>query len=210
MGYNMKLEELLKDDQETLHKVQDAIKKANENIKDNNKKIRYTDLGEGNYVGIQKYTDLETKYNEMKDTPNEFETKYNDLLKEQENTINAEKNKLTDIAKKLAVDSAIEGLGINDKLTLAGIKSLINIDNIQLDENYNISGGLDDQIKTIKDTYKDSFNTSVSVVSTGNIDPKNNEKQCRTYSSLAELKGLSLDDVIKDIDNINAQIGQLK
>lgn len=206
----MKLEELLKDDQETLQKVQDAIKKANEGIKDNNKKIRYTDLGEGQYVGLQKYNDLETKYNEMKDAPNEFETKYNDLIKVQEDTLKAEKDKLSTVAKQLAVDSAVNSLGISDKLTLAGIKSLITLDSIQLDENYKISGGLDDQIKTIKDTYKDSFDTSVSVVSTGNTDPKNTSNQNRTYTSLDELKNLSLDEVIADISNINAQIEQLK
>lgn len=204
----MKLEELLKDNPEALQAVNDAIAKANAEIKDNNKKIRYTDLGEGGYVAVKKYTDLETKYNDLVNTPNEFEKKYNDLVTQKNTDLTTEREKLSLVVKKLAVDNAIEQLGIKDNLTKAGIKSLIQLDTIELNEDYSIKEGLSNQIDSIKETYKDSFNTTI--VSTGDTTPKTNPTNKKVYNSRAEIEALSQEQVLADLDNITAQLENLK
>lgn len=204
----MKLEDLLKDDQETLEKVKEAIKKVNDTIGDNNKKIRYADLGEGEYISKGKYTDLETKYNTLKDTPNEFEKKYNDLMAEKDTAINTEKEKLSSVLKNMAVENAINSLGIEDKLTKAGIKSYINVNDIKLDDNYNVVDGLDNQINSIKEQFKDSFTKpEVTVVSTGTTVPKT--EQARVYSSIDEIKSMTTEQIMADYDNIVQQLSKL-
>ena len=124
--------------------------------------------------------------------------------------IQAEKDKLSSVVKKLAIDKEISQLGIADELTIAGIKSLIKADKIQLDENYNVSGGLDNQIKTIKEQYKTSFEQP-KVVSTGqSVQTSNTVKTGRVYSSLAEIAGLTQAEVDADLENITSQLPNLK
>ena len=198
----MKLEEAIKGlDKE----VQSSVLKA---IKDSGAK--FVDLGEGQYVDKNKYSDLETKYNELKEAPNPLEAKVKELEDSSKTAIQAEKDKLSGVVKKLAIDKEISKLGITDELTIAGIKSLIKSDDIQLDENYNVSGGLDNQIKTIKEQYKTSFEQP-KVVSTGqSVQTSNTVKTGRVYSSLAEIAGLTQAEVDADLENITSQLPNLK
>ena len=198
----MKLEEAIKGlDKE----VQSSVLKA---IKDSGAK--FVDLGEGKYVDKNKYSDLETKYNELKEAPNPLEAKVKELEDSSKTAIQAEKDKLSGVVKKLAIDKEISKLGITDELTIAGIKSLIKADEIQLDENYNVSGGLDNQIKTIKEQYKTSFEQP-KVVSTGqSVQTSNTVKTGRVYSSLAEIAGLTQAEVDADLENITSQLPNLK
>ena len=198
----MKLEEAIKGlDKE----VQSSVLKA---IKDSGAK--FVDLSEGQYVDKNKYSDLETKYNELKEAPNPLEAKVKELEDSSKTAIQAEKDKLSGVVKKLAIDKEISQLGITDELTIAGIKSLIKADEIQLDENYNVSGGLDTQIKTIKEQYKTSFEQP-KVVSTGqSVQTSNTVKTNRVYSSLAEIAGLTQAEVDADLENITSQLPNLK
>ena len=198
----MKLEEAIKGlDKE----VQSSVLKA---IKDSGAK--FVDLGEGQYVDKNKYSDLETKYNELKEAPNPLEAKVKELEDSSKTAIQAEKDKLSGVVKKLAIDKEISQLGMTDELTIAGIKSLIKADEIQLDENYNVSSGLDTQIKTIKEQYKTSFEQP-KVVSTGqSVQTSNTVKTNRLHSSLAEIAGLTQAEVDADLENITSQLPNLK
>ena len=198
----MKLEEVIKGlDKEVQSNVLKAIKDSG---------AKFVDLGEGQYVDKNKYSDLETKYNELKEAPNPLEAKVKELEDSSKTAIQAEKDKLSSVVKKLAIDKEISQLGIADELTIAGIKSLIKADEIQLDENYNVSGGLDNQIKTIKEQYKTSFEQP-KVVSTGqSVQTSNTVKTGRVYSSLAEIAGLTQAEVDADLENITSQLPNLK
>ena len=190
----MKLEEAIKGlDKEVQSSVLKAI---------NDSGAKFVDLCEGQYVDKNKYSDLETKYNELKEAPNPLEAKVKELEDSSKTAIQAEKDKLSGVVKKLAIDKEISKLGITDELTIAGIKSLIKSDDIQLDENYNVSGGLDTQIKTIKEQYKTSFEQP-KVVSTGqSVQTSQTVPSKRIYSSLAEIEGLSQKEVNADYENI--------
>ena len=198
----MKLEEAIKGlDKE----VQSSVLKA---IKDSGAK--FVDLSEGKYVDKNKYSDLETKYNELKEAPNPLEAKVKELEDSSASALQAEKNKLADVVKKLAIDKEISNLGITDELTKAGIKSLIKIDQIKVDDNYNISGGLTPQITALKEQYKTSFEQP-KVVSTGqSVQTSNTVKTGRVYSSLAEIAGLTQAEVDADLENITSQLPNLK
>ena len=198
----MKLEEVIKGlDKEVQSNVLKAIKDSG---------AKFVDLGEGQYVDKNKYSDLETKYNELKEAPNPLEAKVKELEDSSKTAIQAEKDKLSSVVRKLAIDKEISQLGIADELTIAGIKSLIKADEIQLDENYNVSGGLDNQIKTIKEQYKTSFEQP-KVVSTGqSVQTSNTVKTGRVYSSLAEIAGLTQAEVDADLENITSQLPNLK
>ena len=198
----MKLEEAIKGlDKEVQSNILKAIKESG---------AKFVDLSEGQYVDKNKYSDLETKYNELKDAPNPLEAKVKELEESSKTAIQAEKDKLSGVVKKLAIDKEIGQLGITDELTIAGIKSLIKADEIQLDENYNISGGLDNQISTLKEQYKTSFEQP-KVVSTGqSVQTSNTVKTNRVYSSLAEIAGLTQAEVDADLANITSQLPNLK
>ena len=198
----MKLEEAIKGlDKEVQSNVLKAIKDSG---------AKFVDLSEGQYVDKNKYSDLETKYNELKEAPNPLEAKVKELEDSSKTAIQAEKDKLSGVVKKLAIDKEISKLGITDELTIAGIKSLIKADEIQLDENYNVSCGLDNQIKTIKEQYKTSFEQP-KVVSTGqSVQTSNTVKTGRVYSSLAEIAGLTQAAVDADLENITSQLPNLK
>lgn len=198
----MKLEEAIKGlDKEVQSSVLQAIKESG---------AKFVDLSEGHYVDKNKYSDLETKYNELKDAPNPLEAKVKELEESSKTAIQAEKEKLSGVVKKLAIDKEIGQLGITDELTIAGIRSLIKADEIQLDENYNVSGGLDTQISTLKEQYKTSFEQP-KVVSTGqSVQTSNTVKTNRVYSSLAEIAGLTQAEVDADLANITSQLPNLK
>lgn len=206
----MKIEDLLKDKPDTLREVRDAIKEANSKIEDSSKKIHFVDLGEGGYVENKAYTALETKYNDLKNAENPFEKKYNDLLESSKKDLGAERDKLSGIAKKLAVDNAVGKLGIENELALAGIKSLIRYDEIKLDDDYSIKDGLQSQIDSIKENYKSAFETKV--VSTGNVvkDSLKNAGTEKRYSSLDEIRAMTPEQIQADYNNIIGQLGNLK
>lgn len=206
----MTLEELLKDDETTLNAVKKAIKTHNDNETDSAKKVKFIDLGEGQYVAKSKYSDLETKYNELKDAPNQLEAKVKELEESYKDDMQAEKDKFIGVVKKMAVDSAVSSLGITDKLTEAGIRSLIKMEDIKVGEDYSVTDGLDSQLKTIKETYKDSF-VKPTVVSTGQSIPESGKTSTnRKYTSRAEIEALSYAEVQADLDNITAQLADLK
>lgn len=198
----MKLEEALKSlDKEVQSNVLKAIKDSG---------AKFVDLSDGQYVDKNKYSDLETKYNELKDAPNPLEAKVKELEDSSASALQAEKNKLADVVKKLAIDKEISNLGITDELTKAGIKSLIKIDQIKVDDNYNISGGLTPQITALKEQYKTSFEQP-KVVSTGqSVQTSNTVKQGRVYNSLAEIASLTQAEVDADLENITSQLPNLK
>lgn len=194
----MTIQEMLKDKPDVLSAVNDAIKASG---------AKFVDLTEGKYVDAKKYSDLETKYNEVT-TSNE--TKIKELENGHKTALQAERDKLSGVVKTMAIDSELNKLNIKDKLALAGIRGLIKSEEIQLDENYKITGGLDNQLEDIKNTYKESFVTPTSV-STGQALPtsKTVEGQ-RIYKSLDEIKSLSEAEMMADLDNISSQLGNLK
>lgn len=206
----MTLEELLKDDETTLNALKKAIKTHNDNEKDTNKKIKFIDLGEGQYVDKSKYSDLETKYNNLKEMPNPLEEKVKELEEAAITNVQAEKDKFIGVLKRMAVDNAVASLGINDKLTEAGIRSLIKLDDIKVGDDYNITDGLENQLNNIKKTYKDSF-VKPTIVATGQSIPESGKTNTnRKYTSRAEIEALSMEEVKADLDNITAQLASLK
>lgn len=199
----MKLEEAIKS---LDNEVQSSVLKA---VKDSGAK--FVDLGDGQYVDKNKYNDLETKYNELKDAPNPLEAKIKELEDKSKTDIQAEKDKFILKLKDIAIESEVNKLGIDDELTKAGIVSLLKSknDEIKLDEDYNISG-LDNMISTLKDQYKTSFEQP-KVVSTGqSVQTSNTVKQGRVYNSLAEIEKLTQKEVNADYENIISQIPNLK
>lgn len=172
---------------------------------------KFVDLSEGQYVDKNKYSDLETKYNELKNAPNPLEAKVKELEEQSKKDIQTVEDKFSVKIKELAIDKEISKLGITDELTKAGIESLIKAkaDEIKLDENYNING-LDNIINALKDQYKTSFEQP-KVVSTGqSVQTSNTVKQGRVYNSLAEIASLTQAEVDADLENITSQLPNLK
>lgn len=205
----MTLKELL---EKALPENDEAVKNVCDYVKKNS--IKFADLGEGQYVGKGKYDELEGKYNALKDAENPYEKKYNDLVESSKQDLVDERTKLSGVAKKIAVDAAINNLGLSNELSKQGIKALINYDGIELDDDYNIKGDcLTSQLDSIKEQYKDAF-ASPQPISTGQSVPgsvKNGGSGVnKQYSSLDDIRALSLEQVINDLDNINAQLGNLK
>jgi len=198
----MTLEELLKDKPDVLATVTEAMK---------DKGVKFADLSEGKYVDVEKYNTLNKKYEDLSKAENPFETKYNELLASSKTDITNERKKLNEVVRNMAVDRAIDQLNIKDELTRRGIRSIIKMGDIKVDENYTVTGGLDEQIATIKETYKSSFEQPV-VVGTGKDvnDSLKTGSTAKTYSSLAEIKGLSQAEIDADIDNIMSQLQNLK
>ena len=196
------IKEALKDNQEALDQVNKAIKDS---------KGKFVDLSEGGYVDKNKYSELETKYNTLKEAPNPLEDEIKNLKDSHKNEIAEEKNKLVNVVKQMAVEKAIDGLGLKDELAKAGVKSLINFENIKVDDNYNISGGLEDQISAFKDKYKTSFEQP-NIVNTGSSlqTSQTNGQPLHQYSSLDEIRALSQEQVNADLANIMSQMSSLK
>lgn len=197
----MTLDEILKDKPEILKEVKDAIKEAGS---------EFVDISEGKYIEIDKYNDITKKYDDLSKAENPFETKYNELLVSSKNDMTNERKRTNDIIRNMAVDRALDRLNIRDELTKKGIRTVIKMSDIKIDDNYNISG-LDEQIETIKETYKDSFEEPV-VVDIGRDIRGSNKEGTRTkvYTSIAEIKSLSVEDVKRDYDNIMSQLSNLK
>lgn len=193
------LKDALKDNAEALKSVEEAIKDC-----------KFVDLKDGGYVDTKKYNDLETKYNELKDAPNPLQEEIDKLKADNAASIQAEKEKMTSKVKALAIDKEISSLGVTDELKIAGLKSLIKVDEIKVDDDYNITGGLSEQITKFKDTFKSSFEEP-KVVSTGqSLQQSSVVNVARKYNSLADIKALTPAEVKADLANIQAQLPNLK
>lgn len=192
----MTLQELLKDKPDVLKEVEASIKDAD---------VKFVDLKEGNYVDKKKYDDLNTDYENLKNEPNPLEATVEQLKKDNETNIETEKNKLAAFAKNISIDKAVNELGVSDKLTLEGIKSLIDKDKLTVDDNYIVSG-LNEQLKDIKKNYKDSF-VQPTVVSTGQVVSNSSKnKQSKVYSA-AEIDKMSVAEIMENIGDVNASLG---
>ena len=193
----MTFEEMLKDKPDVLKEVKAAIKETG---------AKFVDLTEGGYVDTKKYSDLETKYKELKEAPNPLEDKVKELEESNKNVLQAERDKLSGVIRKLAIDSEINSLGIKDELTKAGIKSMIKAEEIKLNENFEVIDGLKGQIETIKSTYKDSFVVPEQVSTGQSVKSSHTVEHKRIYSS-ADIDKMSVEEIMKDLSNVTQQLG---
>lgn len=177
--------------------------------------IKLQDVGSGDYVSSQKYNDEVTKLNaeitKLKEAPNPLVDEIAKLKETHTSEMAAERAKVQGIIKAHAISEKLGSLGITNELELVGLKSLIKSDDIKMDDNYNITGGLDEQIEGLKKTYGSSFEAP-KVVSTGQSlqTSQTAGKTLRQYGSLEEIKGLSQEEVNADLSNIMSQLGNLK
>lgn len=177
--------------------------------------IKLQDVGTGDYVSSQKYNDEVTKLNaeitKLKEAPNPLVDEIAKLKETHTSEMAAEKAKVQGIIKAHAISEKLGSLGITNELELVGLKSLIKSDDIKMDDDYNITGGLDEQIDGLKKTYGSSFEAP-KVVSTGQSmqTSQTNGGAVRQYGSLDEIRGLSQEQVAADLDNIMAQMSNLK
>lgn len=164
--------------------------------------IKLQDVGSGDYVSSQKHNDEITK----------LQAEIQSLKETHTSEMAAEKAKVQGIIKAHAISEKLGSLGITNELELVGLKSLIKSDEIQMDDDYNIVGdNLDKQIESLKKTYGSSFEAP-KVVSTGQSlqTSQTAGKTLRQYGSLAEIQGLSQEEVNADLANIMSQLGNLK
>lgn len=177
--------------------------------------IKLQDVGSGEYTSTQKYNDEVAKLNaeitKLKEAPNPLVDEIAKLKEAHTSEMANEKAKVQGIIKSHAIAEKIGSLGVTNELEILGMKSLIKSEDIQMDDDYNITGGLDEQIEGLKGKYGSSF-TAPKVVSTGQSMQTSqvNGGQTRQYASLAEIKGLSQAEVNADLDNIMSQLGNLK
>lgn len=177
--------------------------------------MKLQDVGHGDYVSSQKYNDevtkLKNELQSLKDAPNPLADEITKLKETHTSEMAAEKAKVQGIIKAHAISEKLGSLGITNELELVGLKSLIKTDDIKMDDDYNITGGLDEQIDGLKKTYGSSFEAP-KVVSTGQSLQSSsiNGAKAKQYASLAEIKSLSQEEVNADLDNIMSQLGNLK
>lgn len=177
--------------------------------------IKLQDVGSGDYVSSQKHNDevtkLQAEIQSLKDAPNPLVEEIAKLKESHTSEMAAEKAKVQNIIKAHAISEKLGSLGITNELELVGLKSLIKSDDIKMDDDYNITGGLDEQIDGLKKTYGSSFEAP-KVVSTGQSmqTSQTNGGAVRQYGSLDEIRGLSQEQVAADLDNIMAQMSNLK
>ena len=184
--------------------------------------IKLQDVGSGDYTSTSKYNDDIKKYEDevtklkgeitsLKEAPNPLVDEIAKLKETHANDMAAEKAKVQGIIKSHAIAEKINGLGITNELEVLGMKSLIKADDIKMDDDYNITGGLDEQIESLKGTYKSSFETP-KVVSTGQSlqTSQQNGGAVKQYGSLDEIRSLTQEQVAADLDNIVAQMSNLK
>lgn len=184
--------------------------------------IKLQDVGSGDYTSTSKYNDDIKKYEDevtklkgeitsLKEAPNPLVDEIAKLKETHANDMAAEKAKVQGIIKSHAIAEKINGLGITNELEVLGMKSLIKADDIQMDDDYNITGGLDEQINSLKETYGSAFKAP-KMVSTGQSiqTSQTNGGAVKQYSSLDEIRSLSQEQVAADLDNIVAQMSNLK
>lgn len=216
----MRLDELLKDEPETLNAVNNAINKHNEGIEDKTQHVRFVDLSEGGFVAKDKFTNLETKYNDISkkytDLQNDFNnnntklTQANNNITELQNKYDKDINEVKKSAKNkmidAAINSSIEQLNIEDDIIRRGVLNSIDRDKIEIDDNYNISG-LSEQIQSLRDSHSSLFGSNSVRVNTRST--QSNVQSKKVYKSLEEIARLSPEEFRKDKDNILKQITAL-
>lgn len=206
MGWQDVVKEALKEHEGAYDAVTNALKGAN---------IKLQDVGSGDYVSVNKYNDevrrLQKEIDDTKNAPNPLQDEIEKLKETHADEIKKERGIAANIIKAQAVSEKIAGLGIKNELEAVGMKSLIKLDDIKMDDNYNITGGLDEQIDSLKETYKDSL-ASKPFISTGMSVPSSASvgTPSKQYKSLDEVKALSQAEVDADYANIMSQIGNLK
>lgn len=177
--------------------------------------IKLQDVGSGDYVSVNKYNDevkrLQKEIEDTKNAPNPLQSEMEALKKTHAEEIQKERGIAANIIKAQAVSEKIASLGIKNELEAVGIKSLVKLEDIKMDDNYKITGGLDEQIDSLKETYKDSF-ANKSFISTGMSVPSSASigTSSKQYKSIDEIKALSQAEVDADYANIMSQIGNLK
>ena len=183
--------------------------------------IKLQDVSTGDYTSTKKYNDDIAKYKDdvtklqseiqsLKDAPNPLTDEIAKLKETHTTEMNNERAKVQGIIKSHAIEQKINSLGITNELEILGMKSLIKPDEIKMDDDYNITGGLDEQIEGLKGKYSGSLNTRV--VSTGQSlqTSQQNGGAVKQYGSLAEIQALSQEQVNADLDNIIQQMSNLK
>lgn len=200
------LKETLKDTDGAYDKVMSAF---------DSEGLRLQDVSTGEYTSTKKYNDDINKLNEeiktLKEAPNPLADEIVKLKETHANDIASIKAKAQDVIKSRAISEKINSLGITNELEVVGLKSLIKSDDIKMDDDYNITGGLDEQIEGLKKNYGSSFEKP-KVVSTGQSMSTSQQVggAKRVYSSLEEISKLTQAEVDADIDNITAQLPNLK
>ena len=198
---------------EALKDTEGAYDKAIKALDDSG--IKLQDVGTGDYVSAQKYNDevtkLQNEVKSLKEAPNPLVDEIAKLKETHASEMAAEKAKVQGIIKSQAISEKINGMGITNELEVLGLKSLIKADEIKMDDDYNITEGLDNQIEALKANYKSSFEAP-KVVSTGQSVQTSQQTGTATkqYGSLAEIKSLTQEQVNADLPNILSQLGNLK
>ena len=216
----MKLDDLLKDKPDLLKSLNEVIEAHNKTVDDKNKQIKYVDLSEGNYVSKEKYYTLETKFNTVNTNYESLQKEHNETKTNLENATKeltstkasyeetSKKNK-ADLNSKLielAINQAVSGLGVKDKIVESGIRASLDKSKLTVDDSLEVKG-LSEQIETLKKEHKELFKEDVIKVNTGGTFNKSGDK--RTYTSLDEISKLSVDEFNADRENILSQINQL-
>ena len=219
-GDIMTLEQLLQNNPEVLASVNQAITEHNATIEDKTKHVRFVDLSEGGYVSRDRYSNLETKFNDLTTRHSTLETQHNTTKSE----LNTANNNLTTLQNKydtdieavrklardrvvsMAIESGIDSLGITDEVVRAGVRSMVNRDNLSIDDNFVVSG-ISEQIQTIRDGHSELFNGGAARVNTKPAQQQTNGK--RVYNSLDEIAKLSPAEFAADRANILENITKL-
>lgn len=216
----MTLEQLLQDNPDVLASINQAITEHNATIEDKTKHVRFVDLSEGGYVSRDRYSNLETKFNDLTTRHSTLETQHNNTkselttannnlttLQNKYNTdIEAVKKSARDRVINMAIESGIDSLGITDDILRAGVRSQLNRETINVDDNFVVSG-ISEQIQTIREGHAELFNGGAARVNTKPTQQQTNGK--RVYKSLDEIAKLSPAEFAADRANILENITKL-
>lgn len=189
------LDELLRDDPETLAKVNSAIEKANVG-RDEAHKIKLGNIGSGDYTSTKKYNDLQTKFDELKGTIEaESEAKIKELTDNYEKKIAEQNDLFIQNRKADAVEKAIAGLGNLDKWQAKGVRDSIDMSKITLDDKFNVTGGLDEQFEQIRNDFvKTEPTKEEKVVGTSNSQVVSNGTSPKRVFTTQEIQNMSMSE----------------
>lgn len=189
------LDELLKDDPETLAKVNAAIDKANVG-RDENHRIKLGNIGSGDYTSTKKYNDLQQKMEDLQNTlKTDAETKLKEVTDNYEKKLSEQNELFIQNRKADAVERAIESLGNLDKWQKAGVRDAIDMSKITVDEQFNITGGLDEQFEQIRSDFtKAEPAEKEKVVGTSNTQVVSNGVSPKRVFTPQEIQNMSMSE----------------
>lgn len=200
---------------DALKEYEGAYKAVTKALTDNGMKLQ--DVATGKYVSTSKHEDemnkLRKEMEDIKNAPNPLTEEIEKLKADHAVELQNQRKVAQDIIKSQAVSEKISKLGISNELEAVGMKSLIKLDDIKMDDNYSITGGLDEQIDALKSQYGSSIEKKTTPsISTGMSVQSSASKgtQPHKYQSLDEIKGLTQEQVNADLPNIMQQLGSLK